>query len=222
MTRNTPGFPWFTTRVSFSLLLAVIVGTFAFVMAPVAAQQGGPDPAPDPRVAMLEKDFLMGMVPHHRGAIMMAEMALQKAARPELKQFAQTIIADQQREIALMTNYLRDWYGMQPPQGDMMPQAIMDRMDMPMMRGLMPDMMAEMDRLGKLSGREFDIAFMQQMSQHHAMAVMMAAPVLMAGHHQALKDLAADIVIAQGQEIKQMQAWLDGWYGVKQVGATRK
>jgi len=97
----------------------------------------------------------------------------------------------------------------------------MDRMAMPIMRGLMPDMMAEMERLAQLSGREFDIAFMKQMSHHHAMAVMMASPVLMAGHHQVLKVLAADIVIAQGTEIKQMQTWLDAWYGVKQTPSTR-
>lgn len=208
--------------MSFSLLLTVIVGTFAFVLAPVAAQQGGPDPAPDPRVATLEKDFLMGMVPHHRGAIMMAEMAVTKATRPELRALASTIITGQQAEIGLMTNYLRDWYGMTPPQGHMMPEEVMGRMDMPVMRGLMPDMMAEMAQLEKLTGREFDVAFMQHMTHHHAMAVMMASHVLMAGHHQALKELAADIVIAQGQEMKQMQTWLDAWYSVKQEGATQK
>ena len=103
-----------------------------------------------------------------------------------------------------------------------MPQDGMDRIAMPIMRGLMPDMMAEMARLEKLTGREFDIAFMQHMRHHHAMAVMMASHVLMAGHHQALTELAADIVIAQGQEIKQMQTWLDAWYSVKQEGATQK
>ncbi len=46
---------------------------------------------------------------------------------------------------------------------------------------------------------------------------MMAAPVLMAGHHQGLKMLASDIVISQGEEIKQMQQWLDAWYGVKRI-----
>lgn len=220
MTHNSSGFSRFTRRMTFSLLLAVIVGAFVFVFAPAAAQPGGPDPAPDPRVATLEKDFLMGMVPHHRGAMMMAEMAVTKASRPELRAMASMIITSQQAEIGLMTNYLRDWYGMTPPQGDMMPEDVMARMDMPVMRGLMPDMMAEMARLETLSGREFDIAFMQQMSHHHAMAVMMASPTLMAGHHQALKDLAADIVIAQGQEIKQMQEWLDAWYGIKQVPVT--
>lgn len=221
MTRSTVGQHRLTTRVSFTLLLAVVLGTFAFLLAPVAAQQGAADPAPDPRVAMLEKDFLMGMVPHHRSAMMMAEMAVTKATRPELRALASEIISSQQVEVELMTNYLRDWYGMTPPAGMMMPQDVMDRMEMPSMRGLMPDMMAEMERLGQLSGREFDIAFMKQMSHHHAMAVMMASPVLMAGHHQALKNMAADIVIAQGTEIKQMQTWLDTWYGVKQVSAPR-
>ncbi len=211
----------FGARASLTLFLTMILGAFALVLTPASAQQGGPDPASDPRVATIEKDFLMGMVPHHRMAMMMAEMAVNKATRPELRALAGEIISSQQVEIALMTNYLRDWYGMTPPDGMMMPQAVMDRMDMPVMRGLMPDMMAEMERLGQLSGREFDIAYMKHMTHHHAMAVMMASPVLMAGYHQALKVLAVDMVIAQGKEIKQMQAWLDAWYGVKQAPSTR-
>ncbi len=221
MTRYSLKLPRFGARVSLTLFLAMMLGTFVVWLAPASAQQGAPDPAPDPRVAMLEKDFLMGMVPHHRGAMMMAEMALTKATRPELRALASAIISSQQAEIGLMTNYLRDWYGMTPPAGMMMPQDGMDRTEMPIMRGLMPDMMAEMERLGQLSGREFDVAFMKQMSHHHAMAVMMASPVLMAGPHQALKNLAADIVIAQGAEIKQMQTWLDAWYGVKQTPTSR-
>jgi uncharacterized protein (DUF305 family) len=189
-------------------------------LAPAAAQQGAPDPAPDPRVAVLEQDFLRGMVPHHRGAMMMAEMAVQKSTRPEIKALAQSIIDSQQAEIALMTNYLRDWYGTIPPEGMMMPEDVMARMNMPVMEGLMPDMMAEMQRLEQASGTEFDVLFLQQMSHHHAMAVMMASPVLMAGHHQSLKMLASDIVIAQGQEIKQMQTWLATWYGVQQAGTV--
>ena len=35
----------------------------------------------------------------------------------------------------LITNYLRDWYGMQAPTGDMMSESMMRGMDMPMMHG---------------------------------------------------------------------------------------
>ena len=212
--RNLP-FPTANKSIRLLLVLGLALGLLAFLQAPAAAQSGGRDPAPNPNVAAIETDYLMGMVPHHRGAVMMAEMALTKATRPELRTLAQKIIDSQQIEAQLMTNWLRDWYGMEPPAGHMMSPAMMDKMDMPMMHGMMPDMAARMRALETKTGAAFDVEFLSGMIDHHAMAVMMSAPMLIAGHHQDLNTLAAEIVIDQGEEIKQMQAWLDTWYGVK-------
>ncbi len=203
------------------LALALGFGATVFLLAPAGAQPSRVDIPPDPRRAAVEKDFLTGMIPHHRSAVMMAELAVKKATKPELRRLAQSIIDSQQDEIALMSNYLRDWYGMQPPAEQMMTPEMMRMMDMPMMHGMMPDMMAGMQRLEAKSGAAFDVEFVQDMSTHHAMAVMMAGAVPIAGHHQALKMLAADIIVAQGEEIKQMQTWLDQWYGVKRVAQQR-
>lgn len=198
-----------------SLALGAAAALATLRTPPVAANGGSLDPAPNPSVAMLETGFLAGMIPHHRGAIMMTEMAAMKAARPELRQLAGTIIAAQMGEIAVMTHLLRDWYGQEPPVGTMMPRAMMDDMMMPMMRGLMPDMGARMVALqAKAGGAAFDIEFMSAMTDHHAMAIMMAAPVLMAAHHAYLYTLAENIVISQGEEIRQMDEWLDTWYQV--------
>jgi uncharacterized protein (DUF305 family) len=55
------------------------------------------------------------MVPHHRSAVAMAQMALDKATHQELKDMAHSIIDDQNREIDQMTQWLHDWYGAEPP-----------------------------------------------------------------------------------------------------------
>lgn len=207
-------------RAAVRLLVALILalGAVVYWQAPALAQQGGLDPAPDPRVAGIEKDFLMGMIPHHRGALMMSQMALEKASRKEVRDLAQENIDSQTREIALMTNYLRDWYGMLPPEGTMMPMDIMQRMDMPMMRGLMPSMeeqMTRMQNLEKLSGPAFDIEYMSLLTDHHAMAIMMTAPVLMRGHHADLYNLGGEIVKSQGEQIQRMREYLDTFYGIQ-------
>lgn len=197
------------------LAALLLLGAFSLLgSAPASAGERDGGAAPDARAGSIETDFLMGMVPHHRGAIMMAEMALRTSQQPELRALAQRIIDDQQREIVLMTGYLRDWYGMAPPEGDMMPHEMMAGMEMPMMRGMMPDMGAQMMALERASGDDFDIAFMSAMISHHSMAIMMAVPVLMAGSHGELRSLAAGIVISQGEEIRQMQEWLAAWYGL--------
>jgi uncharacterized protein (DUF305 family) len=180
--------------------------------APARAQEG--DPAPDPAVSRLEIHFMMHMILHHRSAIAMAEMALQKAEQPELRDMAAAIIDSQQMEITHLSSWLRDWYGMEPPEGMTMPPESMEEM-MPMMHAMMADMEARMAALGSKSGAEFDIAFMSTMADHHAMAIMMAAPALISGHHEDLYTLAEEMVIAQGEEIQQMDEWLQEWYGVK-------
>jgi uncharacterized protein (DUF305 family) len=170
-------------------------------------------PASDPGAAQIETDFLMGMVPHHRSAVAMAQMATDKATHQELRDMAQGIIDDQDREIAQMTQWLHDWYGLDAPAGTSMPMAGMQAM-MPMMRGRMPDMDMAMQELQSKSGSDFETAFLSAMSHHHAMAIMMTGLVLMGGHHADLFTLAENIAASQAQEIRQMDDWLESWYGI--------
>ena len=54
--------------------------------------------------------FSNAMIPHHEGAVVMAEQVLEKSDRPELQQLAKEIIAAQQPEIDLMKQWRQAWY----------------------------------------------------------------------------------------------------------------
>ena len=54
--------------------------------------------------------FLDAMIPHHLGALMMAEMAVQRASHPELATMAQAMFDTQTAEIAQMRAWRADWY----------------------------------------------------------------------------------------------------------------
>lgn len=54
--------------------------------------------------------FMDAMIAHHEGAISMAQDALSKSERPEIKQLAQEIANSQQAEIEQMKQWRKAWY----------------------------------------------------------------------------------------------------------------
>ncbi len=54
--------------------------------------------------------FLNAMIPHHEGAVVMAQDALSKSKRPEIKKLAAEIIASQKTEIKQMQQWKQAWY----------------------------------------------------------------------------------------------------------------
>jgi len=60
--------------------------------------------------AEFDLQFMNAMIAHHEGAISMAQDALSKSERPEIKQLAQEIANSQQAEIEQMKQWRKAWY----------------------------------------------------------------------------------------------------------------
>lgn len=69
-------------------------------------------------------------------------------------------------------------------------------------------------KLKTLSGKDFEVAYMQMMIPHHQSAVEMAQMVAGKAVHPELTSLAQSIISSQQQEIGEMQTWLKDWYGI--------
>jgi len=54
--------------------------------------------------------FINAMIPHHEGAVAMAEDLREKSDRPEMQALADDIISAQQAEMDQMAAWRRDWY----------------------------------------------------------------------------------------------------------------
>lgn len=145
--------------------------------------------------------FVRQMIPHHVGAIEMAELAEGRTDNPQILDLADRIEQAQGPEIEQMRGWLDAW-GV----GHDMPG--MDHSDMG--HGEMPGMGAEdMRKLEQANGTEFDRLFLELMIEHHQGAVDMSNTVLDKGSDPEVKDLARRIIDTQEAEITEMRSLLE-------------
>lgn len=156
--------------------------------------------------------FAQGMIPHHAQAIVMSEMAAQRAASSQVKDLAARIQTAQQPEIDQLSGFLRAWNVPVPSiPADGMGHGSPGQMDHGA-GGAMSGMMSadQMQQLGQASGDAFDRMFLQMMVVHHQGAVTMAKAELSDGQNPDARQLAQRIIDAQQREITEMQILLGG------------
>ncbi len=144
--------------------------------------------------------FAQGMIPHHRQAVEMADLAPSRAGSAEVKQLAEAIKKAQDPEIKILSGWLTAWGEQVPGAGAGDHSA----------HGAGGGMMTaeEMDGLGKASGKAFDTAFMELMIKHHEGAVAMAKTERADGAHPEAKTMAEAIISSQTAEIATMNGLL--------------
>ncbi|WP_336048196.1 DUF305 domain-containing protein [Streptomyces sp. CA2R101] len=145
--------------------------------------------------------FAKGMIPHHRQAVEMADLAVTRAASPQVKALAEKIKKAQDPEIKTMSGWLTAWDEQVPEEMPGMDHSAHSQM--PGMKG-----MKEMAALKKKSGKDFDTSFLEMMVGHHRGAVQMAGTEKDKGAYGRAKTLATDIIKAQNAEITQMNKLL--------------
>jgi uncharacterized protein (DUF305 family) len=160
-------------------------------------------------VGSMDRHFIEQMIPHHEDAITMAQIALDKAKRPEIRSLAEAIIKAQTEENTQMKAWYQEWYGQVVPQGDtqMGMHGMMGQNGMHM--GMMGN---ETDMESLENAADFDGEFIRQMIPHHQMAIMMASMLEAGTTRDEMKQLAQSIIEAQTQEINQMRSWYNEWY----------
>jgi len=147
--------------------------------------------------------FAQMMIPHHEQAVVMADLAVERAEDEQLLAIAAEIKAAQDPEIALMSSWLERW-GAPRMSGD---EAMMSHGSHEM-QGMLSD--AQLEALQEAQGPTFDALFAQYMIEHHEGAVAMAEDVLAQGADPAVAALAREIVVTQEKEIVQLRSFLSG------------
>lgn len=177
-----------------------------------------------------DQHFVGMMIPHHEGAVAMADLAWSRARHPEIRQLAAAIRTVQTQEIEEMRAWYKQQYGTEVP-------AWERGMGMGMHRkwhnrsnneqGNNPHFAARrgMHRMGSRSmgqmgmdldalrnAADFDQEFIEQMIAHHQMGIRMASMVVNRGSDPTIRNLAQSMIDTQRAEIEQMQQWYQSWY----------
>jgi uncharacterized protein (DUF305 family) len=143
-----------------------------------------------------DERFIDAMVPHHQGAIAMAEVALENAEHLELLQLAENVISTQQAEIEQLRSIKEQEFGTSEVPMQMSPEEM--------------EMMGMEDPAELANQRPFDLAFINAMIPHHESAIEMAQVALAESDNPAIRNLAERIVDDQTREIEQMRGVAGG------------
>ena len=153
--------------------------------------------------------FAQLMIPHHREAVEMAELAADRAQNPEVKTLAEEIRAAQEPEINQLTGFLTAWGAEVPTTdstGGMSGSGMSEMSDTPSMSEMPGAMTPEgMEQLRNATGTAFDDMFLTSMIEHHRGAVTMAQREIDEGSDPGAKQLAEKIVADQNAEVSRMQ-----------------
>ena len=149
--------------------------------------------------------FAQMMLPHHRQAVEMSNMLLDKEGiDPAVTDLATRIAAAQGPEIEQLTTWLEAWGEPEEPEGGMEGH---DMGSMGSMEGMMSD--EDMAALGTAEGVEAETLFLESMTAHHRGAVQMAQQEIEDGMFPEAIEMAETIVETQQAEIEEMTALLE-------------
>lgn len=146
--------------------------------------------------------FAQMMIPHHEQAVVMADLAPDRASDPQVLALALEIKQAQAPEIELMQSWLQTWGVDQMPAD----QAMQDHGSHGMEGMLTED---QLDELAAANREDFDALFATFMIEHHEGAVEMAQDVLNSGQDPAVAQLAREIIATQEKEILQLRSLLN-------------
>lgn len=138
-----------------------------------------------------DRAFLAMMAPHHAGGVALGELAQELGTKPETRRLGKAVVTAQAAELEQMQAAYQSLFGE--------PLVLEDE--------------PEPTIVGLRESDEFDRDFYDALIPHHQQAIEMARTELADGENAELKSLASEIVDSQSEEVEDMNAWREKYYG---------
>ncbi|MGW5051414.1 DUF305 domain-containing protein [Actinokineospora sp. NPDC004072] len=200
-------------------LVFLLVGAAAGMLITLSTIDQNTPPAAD----SVDVGFSQDMSVHHLQAVTMAGVARERSTDPAIRTLAFDIESTQQGQVGMMAGWLTLWNQPTLPTG-----SYMAWMTSPATHGhsdttsgssaavpgggvkRMPGMATqqELAKLRSLSGREFDVYFLQLVLRHHAGGAPMAQYAAERASQPAVRALAGSIFTSQSAEMETIKAML--------------
>jgi len=226
----------FVLRLSALLMLVLVAGGCAAGSGPgvespaagsdiAAAEREAPDRQEQDRLEALywervqeardrftEADvhFMSAMIGHHAQALVMSDLAPDRASDPSVRTLAARIRSSQRDEITIMQQWLRD-RGQEVPEFHVEGTTLVlhGSHDHGTMAGMLSN--AQLAELERSTGADFDRLFLEYMIMHHRGAVEMVHDLFStdgAGQDPEVFRFASDVQVDQTTEVARMERML--------------
>lgn len=137
-----------------------------------------------------DHDFAMMMKQHHQGAIDMSNIEIAQGKNAELKQVAQKIITDSQKDISDINAFLSSH---QPDSKSDFAKRTTDKM------------MSNSSNMNMGYGGDIDQQFAMMMAMHHQEGIDMARDYLKSAKEEQTKKVANSTIKANSEDIKTLK-----------------
>lgn len=134
--------------------------------------------------------YVNSMIAHHRGAMILAEQLGQNTTRPEMKELANKILADEPVAIAELYKWKKEWYG------DI--KIVRD----PVVANLGP------------AGETFDLRFLNAIIAHHEIGILMTKETRQKSNRAEILDNADAVEKFLSGGLQALKGLRNSWYNI--------
>lgn len=166
----------------------------------------------------MDRDMISMMIRQDEMILAVADLAISRAQRPELKSWAEATKKAKTEESQQLKSWSQQWYGIG---AKAMPQPFKKTEKMGNTDGMVSNCMNSMPMMEELMIKEsmlslnttttFDRELTQNVIRYNKMAVMMTS-MMLDSEHPELRVLAQSIIKERATEIKQFQDWHQSWF----------